>query len=212
MFMRSKVRTWVALPARLLVCLYQLRLHVSSLSLSPCVCASLPCILGFRACFVAVWDLRDRCSFFLLWRIFCSFWRCSFFLLLRIFSSFAGEAERKGDKELEFLRFSISIRVMATSSLALHNVSCFSAEHVNAGTPRIQSSRRVLVCPHLATPPPPRRLFLCLCDTYVHIYFALSVLIVQVCVCVDRWIHEVLAFRICVEGILGFGEGSGGEI
>ncbi|KAH8945195.1 hypothetical protein BDL97_12G028300 [Sphagnum fallax] len=30
---------------------------------------------------------------------------------------------------------------MATSRLALHNVSCFSAEHVNAGTPRIQSSR-----------------------------------------------------------------------
>lgn len=105
-------------------------------------------------CFFAVWDLRDRCSFFLLWRIFCSFCRCSFFLLLRILRSFAVEAERKGDKELKFLRPSISVGVMATSSLALHNVSCFSAEHINAGMPRIQSSRRVLVCPHLATPPP----------------------------------------------------------
>lgn len=132
-----------------------------SFFISVCLCFSSARSWHSR-CFVAVWDLRDRCSFFLLWRIFCSFCsfcRCSFFLLLRIFSSFAGEAERKGDKELKFLRFSISIGVMATSRLALHNVSCFSAEHVNAGTPRIQSSRRVLVCPHLATSLPPRRLF-----------------------------------------------------
>jgi hypothetical protein len=49
------------------VCLYQLRLPAFLLSLVS------PALSWPRAVSVAVWDVRDRCTFFLLCRRFCSF-------------------------------------------------------------------------------------------------------------------------------------------